>query len=625
MAEPVITVFEGDDRQEIRINGQDPTFTLAFDAIRAAAVTEIDDLALDFLEIAAAVFAADSGFKRGGPTRPRMGEDWRREFRFRIPVRRSEIWSKPEITDALIAVAEFLTEDSMAFEFADAEPAIPIDPYFDLDTSGATYKADEVILFSGGLDSFAGALETLSASTERVILVTHRSAQKVIPRQVELGEILKKRFGSQVMHLQVQARRKGQQGRDDTQRSRTLLFTALGQAVARTFGARRLSLFENGVISHNLPISQQIVGTMATRTTHPLGLKLMNDLLGLIWPGGPSIRNRYEWLTKTDVVRRVAEYGAARDIPRTVSCTSIREQTSRHTHCGACTQCLDRRFAILAAGQAEHDKAEDYKTDILFGPRDTTRSRTFALEWTRHAIRVGQLDRTSALTEFGQEISRIVSGNPTLSSREALDRVLDLHRRHSRAVQDVIESATVTQAGALARQALPRTSLLVLHLSQAGPECAAPSRRFGDLFRPAKLNDVEEVDMVPDPSALLRVAFFEDENHVLAVEGLGRVEGMPARVAHELKPQFDVDRAAGLKPDDHRYVEQHRLAHRTGQTADAARQSVRRCRQTLASFFEDVHGEPPPHDLLIESPRDPATRGYRLDPTMIPISRDRVD
>ena len=40
----------------------------------------------------------------------------------------------------------------------------------------------------------------------------------------------------------------------------------------------RIAGVSNGIISHNLPVATQIVGSMATRTTHPLSLTRLNRL-----------------------------------------------------------------------------------------------------------------------------------------------------------------------------------------------------------------------------------------------------------------------------------------------------------------------------------------------------------
>lgn len=607
------------DPRLIRINGPDPTFVLASGVIRAAAISEIDPRALDFLEIAAAVFAADSGVSRGGPTRDGMGEGWRRDFVFRIPVRHPELWARPDVTEALVAATEFLTEDHVRFAFLPTDPAPAAQPYLDLHPGAEAFRADEVILFSGGLDSFAGALETLDTTSSNVVLVTHRSAQKVIPRQVELGRYLDQRFPGRVLHINVQARRKGQEAKDATQRSRTLLFAALAQAVATTFDANRLSFYENGIVSHNLPISQQIVGTMATRTTHPLSMKLVNDLVGLVWPGLQQIRNGYEWLTKTEVVRRIAEHGGAEQIRRAVSCTSIREQTNLHSHCGACTQCLDRRFAILAAGLTDHDPPEIYETDVLFGPRETTRSRTIALEWTRHALRIGALDPASAMSELGLEISRILAGQPGMRRSSALDLTLAMHRRHSEAVRSVLANAIRDRAAEIASHAYPRDSLLVMHLSQDASAVAAPALRYEGILDDGPEFPADPLGAVEDNHARLRVAFFTEGNRfVIAAHGLGRVTGHPAMVAHGLKPVYDEDRAAGRDCRDHRYIKPRDARHCAELSKEAFRKNVERCRRELASFYESLHRAAPSRPLLIQNhPR----KGYRLDPETIPVAQ----
>jgi hypothetical protein len=43
-----------------------------------------------------------------------------------------------------------------------------------------------------------------------------------------------------------------------TQRSRSFLYAALACVVARLFGRNRFRFFENGVVSINLPISEQV-------------------------------------------------------------------------------------------------------------------------------------------------------------------------------------------------------------------------------------------------------------------------------------------------------------------------------------------------------------------------------
>jgi hypothetical protein len=54
----------------------------------------IPDVLTDMLEIAAYVYCADQFTKRGTKLMTNMGADWRRKFRFRIPVRCPDVWGR---------------------------------------------------------------------------------------------------------------------------------------------------------------------------------------------------------------------------------------------------------------------------------------------------------------------------------------------------------------------------------------------------------------------------------------------------------------------------------------------------------------------------------------------------
>ena len=88
----------------------------------------------------------------------------------------------------------------------------------------------------------------------KVALVSHRSASKIAGAQKHLVDQLRSRFGAdRVLHVPVWANVDDNLGREPTHRTRSFLFTALGAVTARLFGRDRISLFENGVVSLNLP------------------------------------------------------------------------------------------------------------------------------------------------------------------------------------------------------------------------------------------------------------------------------------------------------------------------------------------------------------------------------------
>ena len=95
-------------------------------------LADVPPLLEDLLEIAAYVLAADAATDRGDPTLPDMGEDWRRRFRFVIPVRRPEVWASSELTALLADTLSFLSEDDYRFEFVDLQTPVPLSTAFSI-------------------------------------------------------------------------------------------------------------------------------------------------------------------------------------------------------------------------------------------------------------------------------------------------------------------------------------------------------------------------------------------------------------------------------------------------------------------------------------------------------------
>src|SRR3954468_19104109 len=84
----------------------------------------------DMLEIAAYVYCADQFTKRGTSQMTGMGAEWRRRFRFKIPVRRPAIWTDPQVGEALNETLTFLSEDEYEFAFEQGTELQPLQAYF---------------------------------------------------------------------------------------------------------------------------------------------------------------------------------------------------------------------------------------------------------------------------------------------------------------------------------------------------------------------------------------------------------------------------------------------------------------------------------------------------------------
>ena len=302
-----ITLGSDDPREEgklaLTIDGTPHFFEIATDKVSARLLTTIPQRALDLLDIAGTVFAADSALPRGGNTRSDFGAGWRRNLHFHIPVREPEFWSRADVTEALTAATEFMTDDHVDFEFTSGGAIEVADlprlrPLVGLCRGRGHPVFRDRILWPASSRSWRQPMRGSRS-------LTHRSAQKRMPHQNWLAARLKQRFPGRILWIPIKARRSAGEASETTQRSRPLLFAALGFLVSHILGTRQLLLFENGVVSQNLPISPQVIGSLATRTTHPLVIHRLRHLLQLVAEEPFELSNPYTWLTKTQVVSRL--------------------------------------------------------------------------------------------------------------------------------------------------------------------------------------------------------------------------------------------------------------------------------------------------------------------------------
>jgi len=590
-----------EDILPVRFVGENANFRLETERIEHRMSAEIGPRLLDLLEIAAAVFCADTHFRRGTLDQSREGRSWRRSFDFEFAVRDQTFWNQHEVMQAIRETVEFMTGDKVECSFVAAEFSPSLQSYFRF-AEAATEQSniDDVMLFSGGLDSLAGTLETLENTNRRIALVTHFSAQKTTRRQTELVARLRTDYRDRFIWIPVYVHRRRSRGKESTQRSRSLLFAALGAVVARMVGADRLQFFENGIVSQNLPLAPPIVGTLATRTTHPKTLKLLSDFLSEVCGRPFDVTNSFEWKTKTEVVRSVAEAGKKNLISQTVSCNHTFKRSATKRHCGSCSQCLDRRFAVLANDLGAWDPDEDYATDVLYGGRNNDQERALAIEWVRHACRLVEMSKDAFFEKFMSELLRV--GSAAKNRQTALDNAYDMHRRHGQAVTGVLESYLSSHDAenddgsiASAFQGCSASNLLVKTPTMTDPKNARPSKT-----RDKKVSD-DVLEVVCRDASRFDVLRLQD------------FSGPRARILNCLLELLIEDRRQGLPIREFRGLTGRELADRLTADEDNIRQDITRIRADLKSSWTAIHGVEPARPLLIQTlPR----RGYRLDPTV---------
>ena len=442
---------------------------------------------IDLVEIAAYVYAADQATTRQYQDTDRFGMDWRQRLHFRIPVRDVNFWSSAEVSSALVGVLNFLGDHFFTFDFLKAKNPVEFQDYLTGETPARDTPAfDEIAMFSGGLDSLAGAVESLRRHHRRMAFVTHLPTTKNNRIISELrAELQAMSPAAPPLHIAIEVNKSKDLGKEPTQRVRSFLFACLGATAAHALGMRRLTFFENGVISLNLPLCGQVVGGRATRTTHPRVLAGFSSLFGLAFGHAFEVINPYLEKTKAEVVRVLLDQGASGLIAKSVSCAHTWERKADETHCGHCSQCLDRRLAMLSANAFDHDPKSIYKTDIFTEPLPEKTDRILASTYIERARTMKLLNtETDFMIRYPEVLDALPFVDPTNPDR-ALRVLFDLYKRHSVEIGDAIRAMMVRYFDDIHNHALPGDCLVRIVTDSSG---TAPTPILGARVEETEVN-----------------------------------------------------------------------------------------------------------------------------------------
>jgi 7-cyano-7-deazaguanine synthase in queuosine biosynthesis len=456
------------------VQGDEKNVILKIDAINKATLSNIPNELLDLLEIGAYVYAADQHIGRGSETLANYGQSWRRDLNFIIPVRNPDLWNSPDLRRALEETLGFLAGETyrLSFECA-AAPMAEKQRYFEFSEGGI--EPDEVALFSGGVDSFAGAVEGIVGHGRKMVLIGHHSANKIKGVQTELvNELCNRGHKANIQYISVEVRNSGSEVREYTQRTRSFLFACLAVGIAHMLGKDRFSFYENGVVSLNLPLTKDTIESRATRTTHPRVINGFQDIFSLVLKRQITIDHPFQWVTKKEVTQKISQYGMESLIGLTNSCTRPRAWTTKQKHCGACSQCIDRRFAILAAGLEAHEDSASYRIDLLTGDRSLDKEIVMAASYVKFAQQFSQLSKDRFISEHPQ-ISSALGEFSDLSTEQAEENIFHLYQRHSEDVLDVLNNGLSLYRDRLLTGTLPSGCLIATAFNRGTIECAIPS------------------------------------------------------------------------------------------------------------------------------------------------------
>ena len=341
--------FISENQDEVINFGDDSSFSFTFWNNKNKMPKWYSPEAIDLLYISLAVFAADRLALRNNAM-----DGWSRNIELYIPVLELSKWASN--CGLLEKMTGFLSGDYWKFHFRKREfTAKELHHKLKMENSKQTIKLyDKICMFSGGLDSFIGAIDILENRTPNTLFVSHYGGGKGTK---EYQDLLKEKIISRYSLEERdfhQYYAKVANGIEDTTRTRSFMFFAHAITVASSLDKTiDLIIPENGVISLNIPSTISRFGTSSTRTTHPYYLNLFQELINnLNLP--ITLKNPYQFCTKGEMLIncRNKEF-LAENLKNTMSCSHpdigrmLKETQARH--CGYCLPCVIRQAAIKKA------------------------------------------------------------------------------------------------------------------------------------------------------------------------------------------------------------------------------------------------------------------------------------
>ena len=395
----------------------------------------LPDRCLDLLEIAAYVFAADRLSSRGSREAVEY-QAWSRTFHFVVKVRDYEFWRQSSVNDALGAVLLFATGDQdYRFTFQPGH-ATPPTSLFDKEVFSVEHGSDlSVMLFSGGIDSLAGAVQRLEQTSDHICLVSHLSQPGTIRTQRGLASALQKEYRGRVSPYQFRTNLRHVKRREETQRSRPFLYGSIAFALATAFGRDHFYVYENGVTSLNFARRDDLLNSRASRTTHPQTIGCLATLFSIIAEEPFSIETPFMWYTKSDVTEYLNNSGHGRLLPSSVSCSHTYNSGANATHCGECFQCLDRRIGIYGAGADKVDNESLYATDIITSSIPSAEGKTTAVDYLRQAANFSNWNLAHFYNQMLDELQMLLDWVPGYEDEnELVEKIWELCSRHGKHV-----------------------------------------------------------------------------------------------------------------------------------------------------------------------------------------------
>lgn len=389
----------------------------------------IHPLTRDLLDIGVSIYMADLYSKRES----HLG----RCINMLIAVRYPSIWEHAQ--KELERTVSFLGRDAFNVHFLQSEEK----GEQGIDFSAKVDDKRCILLFSGGLDSLAGAVWALERGM-RPILVSHYANNRLASLQKSLVAHLEQIYDQRLQHVGIYAGRARKQKAQNplptpcksvmVQYLRSFMFLALAAGIAIEQGINTVYIFENGPVALNPSFSEARVNT---RTAHPRYLEHFKALIKAVFGIELVIENPFLYFTKGEVVGVLGKSERTKPlIARTSSCVYwsrvplMAKQRGfegfRYIHDGACLPCIIRRVAIYSAGLQDYDTS--YLVDIFSDYPNIDRDTLTALaDYLRFCWNIRET--SGEILSFAPDFSISVEG---VDPR----KLVEMYKRHSEEVID---------------------------------------------------------------------------------------------------------------------------------------------------------------------------------------------
>lgn len=301
--------------------------------------------ALDFATLAFSVAAADESVPRN-----QCVDGWTRVIDLTVALINPVPWQP--ILAEFQSTLHYLSGDYWNLHVVDGGTA----PNYRGETT--TIEVDCVCLLSGGTDSLIGAIDLVEQAHNPIFI------SRIVRGDCNAQKMFANRLGPERNHYQWRCSINRPRGLSEpSTRARSLIFFAFAAIAASSFQATDapipIIVPENGFISLSIPLSPSRIGSLSTKTTHPIymnGIQRVFDAVGI----QALLQLPYRFMTKGEMILECKNQQLLKElIDDSISCGKYRRHN--YCHCGVCIPCLVRRAAYLHSGLCDNTR-KGYKS-----------------------------------------------------------------------------------------------------------------------------------------------------------------------------------------------------------------------------------------------------------------------